>query len=80
MRPINLIGSIYKILAKVLAGRLQKVLPCIISKNQGAFVKGWQILDGVLVANECVHLRNKERNLGLICKLDLEKAYNRVNW
>ena len=38
-RSINLIGSIYKILAKVL-GRLQKVLPCIISKAQGAFMKG----------------------------------------
>ena len=38
--PISLIGSIYKILAKVLARRLQKVLPSIISKEQGAFVKG----------------------------------------
>lgn len=37
-RPISLIGSVYKILTKVLAGRLQKVLPNIISPPQGAFV------------------------------------------
>lgn len=43
---IGLIGSIYKILAKVLAGRLQKILPCIILATQGAFVQGRQMLDG----------------------------------
>lgn len=45
--PISLIGSLYKILAKVLAKRLRKVLPDIISDNQGAFVDGRQILNGV---------------------------------
>ena len=77
---ISVIGSVYKILAKVLAGRLQKVLPNIISMDQGAFVKRRQILDGVLVANECVHSRNKDKIPGLICKLDLEKAYDTVDW
>lgn len=39
-RPISLIGSIYKILAKVLATTIQKVWPDIISKSQGALVQG----------------------------------------
>eukprot|EP00268_Persea_americana_P006961 TRINITY_DN12535_c1_g1_i3.p1 TRINITY_DN12535_c1_g1~~TRINITY_DN12535_c1_g1_i3.p1 ORF type:complete len:154 (-),score=24.89 TRINITY_DN12535_c1_g1_i3:50-511(-) len=79
-RPISLIGSIYKILAKVLAGRIKNVLQDIISREQGAFVMGRQILDDILVANECVHSRFKERISGLICKLDLEKAYDMVDW
>lgn len=37
-RPITLIGSIYKILVKVLAKRLQNIMPAIISPSQGAFV------------------------------------------
>ena len=39
-KPISLIGNIYKILAKVLAGRIHRVLPGIICHEQGAFVKG----------------------------------------
>ena len=70
----------YKILARVFASRLQKMLPDLISLTQGAFINGRQMLDGVLVANECIHCRNLHKRLGLICKLDLEKAYNWVDW
>ena len=52
----------------------------MISNAQGAFVHGRQLIDGVLIANECIHSRFKERKPGLICKLDLEKAYDRVDW
>ena len=65
-RPMNLIGSVYKLLAKVPAGSLQKVPPEIISQKQGAFVKARHILDGVLIANECIHSRDKERRPCLI--------------
>lgn len=79
-RPISLIGSVYKILSIVLAGRLQEVLQCIISALQGAFVKIRQILDGVVIANECVHSRYRDKLPGLLCKLDFLKAYDRVDW
>lgn len=79
-RPTSLVGSIYKLLAKVLAGRLQKIFPSIISSFQGTFVHGRQILDGVLIANEYIYSRHKNKTPGLVCKINLEKACDRVEW
>jgi hypothetical protein len=51
-RPISLVGSLYKILAKLLANRLRMVIGSVISEAQTIFIKDRQILDGILIANE----------------------------
>jgi hypothetical protein len=58
-RPISLLGSLYKIVAKVLATRLGSVMGNLISKNQSAFIKGRLLVDGVLTINEVVDLAKK---------------------
>lgn len=78
-RPISLIGSMYKILAKVLVGRSRKFLSFIISPSQGAFVHGRLLLDGVLVANECIHSRVQKR-AGFAMQVRFGETYDRVDW
>ncbi|GAU24019.1 hypothetical protein TSUD_328220 [Trifolium subterraneum] len=58
-RPICLIGSLYKILSKILANRLKKVLGKLISSCQTAFLPQRQILDGMLVLNEVIDLAKR---------------------
>lgn len=75
-RSISLVGSMYKILSKVLANRLRQVIGSVISDSQFAFIKGRQILDGILVANEIVDEARKRRKELLLFKVDFEKAYD----
>ncbi|RVW99076.1 Transposon TX1 uncharacterized 149 kDa protein [Vitis vinifera] len=69
-----------KDLAKVLANRLKKVVSKVVSSAQNAFVEGRQILDAALIANEAIDSMLKGDEAGVLCKLDLEKAYDHINW
>lgn len=73
-RPISFLGSLFKILAGVLANRLRRVLLEIYLDIQAAFVDGCQILDCAPIAHECVDSRFKQHYPGLVCMLDFEKA------
>ena len=68
--------GLYKILTKLLAHRIKRVMGHIISQSQSAFIKGRQILDVVLIANKVVDSILRRKESGLVCKLDIEKAYD----
>ncbi|GJV33263.1 RNA-directed DNA polymerase, eukaryota, partial [Tanacetum coccineum] len=79
-RPISLIGSVYKIIAKILANRLCLVLPYLISDVQSAFVANRQILDGPFILNELLSWCKFKKLNGMIFKVDFEKAFDSVKW
>ncbi|GKB66441.1 putative RNA-directed DNA polymerase [Tanacetum coccineum] len=79
-RPISLIGSYYKIISKLLAERVKKVIGNVIGEVQNAFIKGRYILDGVLIANETMEFMKKKKQNGIVFKLDFEKADDSIEW
>ena len=82
-RPISLCNVLYKILAKVLANRLKGVLNDVIGQSQSAFVLGRMIFDNAMVAFETIHtMKHKQygKHGNMAIKLDISKAYDRVEW
>ncbi|GKE52490.1 RNA-directed DNA polymerase, eukaryota, partial [Tanacetum coccineum] len=77
-RPISLIGSMYKIIAKILANRLVMVLGDLVNEVHYAFVADRQILDGPFILNELIQWCKKKKKQSLIFKIDFEKAYDSI--
>lgn len=81
-RPLSLCNTVYKLVAKVIVGRLKEAWKLLISPYQASFVHGRQSIDNVILCQEFVHSmkRKKARKGSVIIKLDLEKAYDRLEW
>lgn len=73
----------YKLISKVLANRLKKILPIIIDESQSAFAPGRLITYNILVSFENFHYLNHKNAMkrgSMAIKLDMCKAYDRVEW
>jgi hypothetical protein len=73
-RPISLLGCLYKIVAKVLTARLASVMDRLVAHTQSAFLKGRQLVDGVVVVNEVVDLAKRIGQSCLIFKSGFRKG------
>ncbi|KAL0283420.1 UNVERIFIED_CONTAM: hypothetical protein Sradi_7230400 [Sesamum radiatum] len=80
-RPISLCNVTGKILSKLLNTQIATILPKIISPSQSGFVQGRMIADNILLAQELTHCLGKNCSTNnMIIKLDMAKAYDRLNW
>ncbi|GJZ80890.1 RNA-directed DNA polymerase, eukaryota [Tanacetum coccineum] len=79
-RPISLIGSFYKIVAKILANRLSLVISTLVSDVQSAFISNRQILDGPFILNELISWCKTKKSKIMVFKVDFEKAFDSVKW
>uniref|UniRef100_A0A2N9GNJ6 Reverse transcriptase domain-containing protein n=1 Tax=Fagus sylvatica TaxID=28930 RepID=A0A2N9GNJ6_FAGSY len=81
-RPISLCNTVYKIVTKSIVARIRPLLSNLISPFQAAFVPGRRGIDNVIIAQELIHSLHKKKGAkgSFVVKIDLEKAYDRLEW
>lgn len=79
-RPIALCNVIYKLISKVVANRLKPLLSLLVLPEQTGYVEGRQIMDGIILSNEVLHSLKLLKKPGMIMKLDLSKAFDKLSW
>jgi hypothetical protein len=77
-RPICLLNVDFKVFLKLLNDRLTPIAGNIVSDSQTAFIKGRNILEGVITLHEVLHELKRTKEEGVLFKIDFEKAYDKV--
>ena len=78
--PISLLNTDYKILTKLLANRLKKVLPSIINDDQAGYLEGRFIGQNIRLIEDISFFTKNNNKPGIILSIDFEKAFDSVNW
>ncbi|KAM0892566.1 hypothetical protein ACQ4PT_025668 [Festuca glaucescens] len=79
-RPINLVHSFSKLLAKVLALRLAPRMPELVDSNQSAFVRGRCIHNNFVLVQQSTRTLFRTKTPSLLLKLDIARAFDSVSW
>ncbi|GKB48586.1 RNA-directed DNA polymerase, eukaryota [Tanacetum coccineum] len=79
-RPISLIGSVYKVITKILQNRLSFVISDLISDVQSAFLPNRQIFDGPFILNDLLARCRFKKQSAMVFKVDFAKAYDSIRW
>jgi hypothetical protein len=78
-RPISLLNADYKILAKVLAMRMQTVIPYLINQDQSGCIKNRSTFGNIRSIYDMINYINENNTAGIIAFIDYEKAFDTVN-
>ena len=79
-RPVFLLATDYKILAKALAMKLQMVISDIVSNDQVGYIKGQFIGENVRIIEDIITFVTEKDINGLLVLIDFEKAFDTVEW
>ena len=84
-RPITLLNTDYKIAAKAVARRIEKMLPKIINSDQTGFIKGRYIGENIrliirLIISDIMDYTKTENLPGILLSLDFKKAFDTLEW
>ena len=79
-RPVSLLNTDYKILAKALANRLQKVIGHLICEDHVGYIKGRYIGEAIRTIEDIILLTKEQNTPGFITLIDFEKAFVSIEW
>lgn len=79
-RPISLIHSVAKLIAKILARRLQAVIDDLVAPCQSAFIKRRSILDNFMYVQAMIKTLKARKTPAILLKIDIAKAFNTISW
>ena len=71
---------INEIITEVTVNIFKPLLPYLISQEHLGFVEGRQITDGIILVHEILYYVNTKKILGMMVKLDIAKAYDKIRW
>ena len=81
-RPISICNTLYKLLSRIIVHRLKPFMAEAINPCQVGFVPGRRTSDNIIIVQEVIRtLISRRGRTGYVAlKLDLEKAYDRLEW